>query len=121
MNKKNSNVLNLKSLIKSNKKISSIYSIFKGSLKPLYKKRIIVAVSGGPDSLCLAALAKVLQSEKKMKVDCGRFDRPLSKRRIAGPWRVSSQSLTAKTKKDCRVARNLLRERIVPSKDRFRR
>ena len=65
MSKKNSNVLNLKSLIKSNKKISSIYSIFKSSLKPLYKKRLIVAVSGGPDSLCLAALTKALQYEKK--------------------------------------------------------
>ena len=68
MNKKNSNVLNLKSIIKSNQKISSIYSIFKNSLKPLYKKKLIVAVSGGPDSLCLAVLTKVLQSEKKMKV-----------------------------------------------------
>ena len=68
MSKKNSNVPNLKKIVQSNKKISSIYSVFKKSLKPMYKKKLVIAVSGGPDSLSLAALTKVLQFEKKMKV-----------------------------------------------------
>ena len=69
MSKKSSNVLNLKSIFKKNKKISEIYSNFKFRLeKTTNKKKFIVGVSGGPDSLALAALSKMYQHENKVKV-----------------------------------------------------
>tara|TARA_B100000401_G_scaffold426386_1_gene356944 strand:+ start:438 stop:1460 length:1023 start_codon:yes stop_codon:yes gene_type:complete len=69
MSKKNSNVLNLKSLVLSNKKTSNFYSIFKKNLKPLNKKKsFVVGVSGGPDSLSLSALMKIFSLETKAKV-----------------------------------------------------
>tara|TARA_B100001564_G_scaffold345247_1_gene343698 strand:- start:273 stop:1295 length:1023 start_codon:yes stop_codon:yes gene_type:complete len=69
MSKKNSNVLNLKSLVLGNKKTSNLYSIFKKNLKPLNKKKsFIVGVSGGPDSLSLSALMKIFSIETKAKV-----------------------------------------------------
>ncbi len=68
MNKKNSSVLNLKNKKKSNKKISEIYSIFKKNLNHIKKKNFLVSVSGGPDSLALAALSKKYEHEKLAKV-----------------------------------------------------
>ena len=50
MSKKNSNVI-LKNNFKNYEELSRIYSVFK-------KKSFLVAVSGGPDSLALTALAK---------------------------------------------------------------
>ncbi len=69
MSKRNSNVLSLKGNILSDKKISNIYSIFKSNLSKIIKdKPFLVAVSGGPDSLALAALSKIYQTENKSKV-----------------------------------------------------
>jgi|TARA_B110000438_G_C15795278_1_gene642577 tRNA(Ile)-lysidine synthase len=68
MSKKSISVLNLKNNFKNNKKISEKFLIFKNSLKTLKKNNFIVAVSGGPDSLALAAFSKALQYEKKIKV-----------------------------------------------------
>ena len=70
---------NLKSEEKNNKKDLEIYSIFKSSLKKLKKKAFIVAVSGGPDSLALAALSKKLQYEKKIKVFYALVDHSIRK------------------------------------------
>ena len=68
MSKKNSNVLNLKSIFKETK-LLNLYSIFKSKLeKSLGKNSFIVAVSGGPDSLALSAFSKIYKSEKKNKV-----------------------------------------------------
>tara|TARA_B110000967_G_C18848757_1_gene543455 strand:- start:612 stop:1610 length:999 start_codon:yes stop_codon:yes gene_type:complete len=72
-------VQNLKSEEKNNKKDLEIYSIFKSSLKKLKKKAFIVAVSGGPDSLALAALSKKLQYEKKIKVFYALVDHSIRK------------------------------------------
>ena len=69
MSKKNSNALSLKSVFKKSKKISEIYSNFKFRLEKIIKKKqFVVGVSGGPDSLALAALSKMYQYEKKIKV-----------------------------------------------------
>ena len=68
MNKKNLSVLNLKNKKKSNKKISEIYAIFKKNLNHIKKNNFIVGVSGGPDSLALAALSKKYEQEKQAKV-----------------------------------------------------
>ncbi len=69
MSKKNSNVLSLKSIFKENKKISEIYLSFKSELDKTVKKRsFVVGVSGGPDSLALAALSKIYEHQSKRKV-----------------------------------------------------
>ena len=57
MSKKNSSV-NLKSCFKEFKDLSKIFSNFKSKLNSTNKKKFVVAVSGGPDSLALAALSK---------------------------------------------------------------
>ncbi len=57
MSKKNSNV-NLKNGFKNFNDLSGIFINFRKKLDSLNKKNYLVAVSGGPDSLALAALAK---------------------------------------------------------------
>ena len=57
MSKKNSSV-NLKNGFKEFKDLSKIFSNFKSKLISTNKKKFVVAVSGGPDSLALAALSK---------------------------------------------------------------
>jgi len=66
MSKKNSSV-NLKNCFKEFKDLSSIYSNFRNKLNKLNKKKYLIAVSGGPDSLALVALAKAYSYEKKIK------------------------------------------------------
>ena len=57
MSKKNSNV-SLKNGFKDFKDLKNIFENFKKKLNYLNKKKYLVAVSGGPDSLALAALTK---------------------------------------------------------------
>ena len=66
MSKKNSSA-SLKVKFKEHKELSKIYLKFKGQIKNIYKERIAIAISGGPDSLALAALAKNYSLEKKTK------------------------------------------------------
>ena len=66
MSKKNSNV-NLKSGFKKFQGLSETYNNFKKKLDNLRKSSAVVAVSGGPDSLALAALTKAYTSKKKIK------------------------------------------------------
>jgi len=67
MSKKDLNVRKHKNL-NSNKKSSLIYSNFKLQLEETIKKKsFLVAVSGGPDSLALAALSFEYSLEKKSK------------------------------------------------------
>jgi len=66
MSKKNSSV-NLKNGFKDFKDLSSIFINFKNKLDLLNKKRYTIAVSGGPDSLALAALTKAYSNIKKVK------------------------------------------------------
>ena len=66
MSKKNSSV-NLKNGFKKFNDLSSVYLNFKNKLETLNKKKYLVAVSGGPDSLALAALSKAYSYENKTK------------------------------------------------------
>ena len=65
MSKKDLSVLKFKNLSLKNK-TSLIYTNFKIYLeKYIKKKNFLIAVSGGPDSLALAALSKIYSNEKK--------------------------------------------------------
>ena len=70
MSKKNSIVLNLKNCFSTSEQILDIYSKFKKKLVNLKTSKFLVAVSGGPDSLALAAMCKVisLNDKKKKKI-----------------------------------------------------
>ena len=67
MKKKNSSVPSLKIILEKNLKISELYSKFKSKLNKSIKKKekLVVAVSGGPDSLSLVALCKLYGIETK--------------------------------------------------------
>ena len=57
MSKKNSSV-NLKNEFRDFKDLSNIFLNFKNKLDTFNKKKYLIAVSGGPDSLALEALTK---------------------------------------------------------------
>ena len=65
MSKKNSNVI-LKNGFKDIPDLNKIYLNFKNKIIQTRIKSFIVAISGGPDSLALAALTKALKSEKTL-------------------------------------------------------
>ena len=69
MRRKSSNAQKLKDSIYRDTKILKIYSHFRSKL-PKYKKNnsFLVAISGGPDSMALAAMSFVLKNEEKYKV-----------------------------------------------------
>ena len=67
MSKKNSNVI-LREEFKNFEDLSSIYATFKKKLNSLKKKTLLIAVSGGPDSLALSALAKAYSYNTKCKI-----------------------------------------------------
>ena len=62
---KNSSVI-LKNGFRDFKEQSKIYLNFKNKLTNLKSKSYAVAISGGPDSLALAALSKAYSYEKKL-------------------------------------------------------
>ena len=64
MSKKNSSV-NLKNGFKNFKDLSDIFLNFKNKLNTQKKKKYVVAVSGGPDSLALVALTKAYNFYRK--------------------------------------------------------
>ena len=66
MSKKNSIVI-LKNSFIEQEELSIIYSSFKKNLSHLKTNIFLVAVSGGPDSLALAALAKSYNYNNKSK------------------------------------------------------
>jgi len=66
MSKRNLSV-NLKNGFKNFKDLSNIFLNFKDKLNKLNKKSYVVAVSGGPDSLALAALTKAYNYHNKFK------------------------------------------------------
>ena len=66
MSKKNSSV-NLKNGFKDYKDLSAIFLNFKSKLDSLKKKKYLVAVSGGSDSLALVALTKAYTFSNKTK------------------------------------------------------
>ena len=66
MSKKNSSV-NLKNGFKDHEDLSYIFENFKNRIDSLKKKKYLVAVSGGPDSLALVALTKAYNYYNKVK------------------------------------------------------
>ena len=66
MSKKNSSV-NLKNGFKDFNDLSSVFLNFKKKLDFINKKKYLVALSGGPDSLALVALTKAYTYQKKVK------------------------------------------------------
>ena len=66
MSKKNSSVI-LNNKFSDFKDLSLIYLNFKNKLDKLNRKSYLVAISGGPDSLALAALSKAYSTEKKVR------------------------------------------------------
>ena len=66
MSKKNSNV-NLKNGFKDFNDLNKVYHKYKKKINILRKKIFVLAISGGPDSLALAALSKAYSYEKKIK------------------------------------------------------
>ena len=80
MSKKNSNVQSLKGILRENKKIQEIYQSFKTHIRRIVKnKTFVVAVSGGPDSLALAALSKLYQQDCKTRVYFALIDHGIRK------------------------------------------
>tara|TARA_A100001011_G_scaffold267562_1_gene276649 strand:+ start:215 stop:1237 length:1023 start_codon:yes stop_codon:yes gene_type:complete len=67
MSKKNSIVLNHKNCFSNSEQISYIYSDFKKKILKLKTNKFLVAVSGGPDSLALAAMCKAFETNYKKK------------------------------------------------------
>ena len=78
MSKKNSNAI-LKNQFNDFEELSEIYINFRKKLKNLKTKSFVVAVSGGPDSLALAALTKAFSYEYKYKFFYALIDHKLRK------------------------------------------
>tara|TARA_B100000242_G_scaffold174557_1_gene125049 strand:- start:1444 stop:2463 length:1020 start_codon:yes stop_codon:yes gene_type:complete len=66
MSKKNSSVI-LKNSFRDFKDLNKSYLNFKKKLDKIKKKSFLLAISGGPDSLALAALSKAYSYERKVK------------------------------------------------------
>jgi len=64
MNKKNSSAI-LKNQFKDYTELSKIYSEFKKKILKLKARKFLVAVSGGSDSLALAAMCRAMYSNYK--------------------------------------------------------
>ncbi len=65
MSKKNSIVLSHKNCFSKSEQILSLYTDFKKKISKFKTSKFLVAVSGGPDSLALAAMCKALESNNK--------------------------------------------------------
>ncbi len=78
MSKKSSSVI-LKNRFSDYEELSNIYLTFKKKLNSIRKKNFLIAVSGGPDSLALTALAKSYSYEKKCKIYYALVDHNLRK------------------------------------------
>ena len=103
MSKKNSNVI-LEDGFKNYEKISYIYSIFCNELNSLKKKSFVVAVSGGPDSLALAALAKAYNFKNKLKIYYVLVDHSL--RKNSSKEAISVKKLLKKYKINLNILKN---------------
>ena len=67
MSKKNTIVLNHKNCFTKSKRISDLYLDFQKKILKLRTNKFLVAVSGGPDSLALSAVCKILSFNNKTK------------------------------------------------------
>tara|TARA_B100001121_G_scaffold284832_1_gene280087 strand:- start:440 stop:1468 length:1029 start_codon:yes stop_codon:yes gene_type:complete len=115
----------------SDKKINSIYSRFEKSFK--INENFIVAVSGGPDSLALAFLAKIYSIRKKLKPKFFIVDHRLRSgssieaknvKKILKSNSIVAQILTWRGKKPTKniqsIARNKRYQLLLEQADRFK-
>ncbi len=104
MSKKNSNV-NLKKVFKDHKNLSNIFLDFKNKLDFLKKKKFLIAVSGGPDSLALVALSKAYSYyDKKIKFYYLLVDHNI--RKNSSKEAIQVKNLLKKKKVDLKIIRN---------------
>ena len=89
MSKKSLNVI-LEKNFSGNKELLKIYSTFKKKINSFKKNSFLIAVSGGPDSLALAAFAKAYSYEKKCKINYALVDHNIRKN-------SSSEAISVKT------------------------
>ena len=85
--------------ILKNTKINQIYNKFEKSLK--IEKNFAVAVSGGPDSLALAFLAKVYAIKKKLKPK----------------FLIVDHKLRAESSKEAKTVKKLLKKLSIEAND----
>ena len=91
MSKKDLSVLRHKNSIFQNEKIKRIYFDFRKILiQTIGQKPFVVAVSGGPDSLALAALSREYKKEKLNKVTYILVDHRIRKNSVAEAKAVKS-------------------------------
>ncbi len=103
MSKKNSSV-SLKDGPKVSKVFLNIFSNFKKKLDSLNQKKYLVAVSGGPDSLALAALAKAYSICKKIKIHYVLVDHNI--RKDSGKESKKVKTLLKKNKIELKIFKN---------------
>ena len=103
MSKKNSNV-NLKNGFKNFTDLSKIFQNFKLKLDQLNKKRYLVAVSGGPDSLALVALSKAYTNYSKSKFHYVLVDHKIRKK--SGQEAKKVKSLLKRKKMNLKILIN---------------
>ncbi len=96
MSKKNL-IANPKNEFNYSKDLSSIFLKFKIKLDALNKKKYLVAVSGGPDSLALAALTKFYSYYKRSKFEYVLVDHNIRKN----------------SNKEANIVKNLLKKRKI--------
>ena len=103
MSKKNSSA-NLKNQFKSYKDLALIFSNFQNRLNLLNKKKYLVAVSGGPDSLALVALTKVYGYSNNAKFHYVLIDHGIRKNSNKEAKKV--KNLLKKSKIDLKIIKN---------------
>ena len=104
MSKKNSSVI-LKNCFKDYEELKNIYSLFKKKLNSLKKKDFLIAVSGGPDSLALTALAKAYSYNNKCKMYYALVDHNIRKNSAQEARSVK------KLLKKCQITLNILKNK----------
>ena len=106
MSKKNSSV-NLKTCFEGIERFSNIYQDFKRKLTRFKTNSFLVAISGGPDSLALAALIKAYNYEKKMKLQFVLVNHNIRKNSLKEALMV--KSLLKKYKIDLKLLNNKIK------------
>ncbi len=87
MSKKNSSVI-LKNYFRDFPVFSKNYLDFKKKLNNLKSKSFVAAISGGPDSLALAALSKAYSLEKRIKINYVLINHNIRKNSLAEALQV---------------------------------
>ena len=119
MSKKNSNVI-LKNRFSNYEELSHIYSTFKKKLNFFRKKTFLIAVSGGPDSLALTALAKSYSYENKCKIYYVLVDHNL--RKASSLEAISVKKLLKKNQINLNILKNkeLIKKNVQSEARRIR-